>query len=202
MALKDFASATAWARDLDARWPERSDMRQALVRALAEHCSAQEAPVLAELGIGDGELMIAVAEALPRATIEGVDINSDLIEFVWSRPDAASNFTFRQLDFCDVPWAGAGLQAEYSAVYSLQTFHDLGGREALAATYAEVRKILQPGGVFLNADFARPMPQDDPEKPRRFVPEVHLELLNELGFANAALIGESGMLACVRAFAP
>ena len=236
MALSDFTGPDyidAWARDLDARWPERKAMGDCVVDTLVEWSVArpiggstdERTPAkirLLELGIGAGGLGLAVLEGLTAAqrfenrsktrptgsvtesSIEytGVDIESALVGHVRERLGSAGypHTLLVQADLKDSGWSEHTGHA--NAVFSLQTFHDLGGIVALEAVYSQIHGLLLPGGILVNADFVVPFEKDDPDRPRRLPVETHRDLLAGLGFVEFRCVKQQGKIACMMARRP
>ena len=190
MALSEFDSPEAWRRDLDARWPERAEVRVEMVRILKAHVRREDASLL-ELGAGDGELMAQVGSALPDARLVAVDREPSLLRHTVERIPRV------QTTELDLNGAWVGLDPGFDAVYSLQTLHDLGGLAELRRVYARAVSLLAPGGLLLNADFSSPQAHDDPDNPRRFPAGVHAALMRELGLREVRSHGSHGLLMCV-----
>ncbi|MBT3425236.1 MAG: class I SAM-dependent methyltransferase [Gammaproteobacteria bacterium] len=200
VALSDFNSPREWCLDLDRRWPERLQIKALLLRQIGEALQPREQQRrILELGIGDGELMLKLSQIQSNSLIMGVDINPELLAYSRARLGSA------QVELIDQdlkqPW-GHDIGDSFDLVYSLQSFHDLGGYTELLAIYTQIRQVLVPGGKLFNADFITPMAHDDPAAPRRFPPEVHLALLKECGFITPELIEQRGAIGCFKAIAP
>ncbi len=230
MALSDFTGPDyidAWTADLDRRWPERAAMVDCVVRTLVEwqderrvkdlrqagsHEKKRQTVIrLLELGIGAGGLAEAVLDALAGASGEGspdaveytgIDIEPALVSHGKERLMVAGHHDAHliQADLKDGNWiCGNG---PFDAVYSLQTFHDLGGVEALETVYRRIHGLLAPGGVLVNADFVVPFEKDDPERPRRLPVETHKNLLSSLGYVDFKCELRLGKIACMAARRP
>jgi cyclopropane fatty-acyl-phospholipid synthase-like methyltransferase len=194
MALGDFDTPTSWRNDLDARWPERLAMKALLVKTLTDHLTPTSR--ILELGIGDGELLDQVSVNFPAAKLVAVDVQSELLEHCRTRLQG------RNIDFVEQdmgkPWQES-IGSGFDAVYSLQSFHDVGGREALLGVYRAIAEVLVPGGLLLNADFVVPMAHDDSADPRRFAADQHVEMLLGCGFNSAVSLARHGKLGCIQA---
>jgi len=198
MPLEDFAVPTDWIVDLDQRWPERVALKTFIVDKLCEHiAAASDSPRILELGIGDGDLMLQLYDQFPAAEFVAVDIKPVLLDFVGERFDRSARVTFVEQDLSADQWTAVG--NGFDVIYSLQSFHDLGGEEALSNSYQRCLDRLAPNGMMLNTDFVEPMPQDDPQRPRRFAPDVHIRMLTSLGFREAKMLKRVGQLACLSA---
>ena len=221
MALSDFTGPDyidAWTADLDRRWPERAAMAGCVVGALARWRDegggdpSEEKPHavirVLELGVGAAGLARSVLNSLadtsgegPSAAVEytGIEIESALVLHGKELLETAGHRDIRlvRADLKDDAWtAGIG---PFDAAYSLQTFHDLGGIEALETVYRQIRKLLAPGGILVNADFVVPFEKDNPERPRRLPVETHRRLLSSLGYVDFRCEMQQGKLACMAA---
>ena len=227
MALSDFTGPDyidAWTKDLDERWPERAAMADCVVETLVEwrgerrqHERHQaESPGsdhlatirLLELGVGAGGLACAVMDTLadkPREesarSIEytGIEIEPALVQHGRKLLSAAGfqDACLVDADLKDDAWTrGLG---PFDAVFTFQTLHDLGGVDALEAVYRQVRGLMVPGGILVNADFVVPFEKDDPERPRRLPVETHQRLLSSLGFVDFRCGLQRGKMACMSA---
>ena len=222
----------AWTKDLDRRWPERAAMMDCVVRTLVEwqdelrlrdlrQVGSRQAGSrekkrhavirLLELGVGAGGLAEAVLDALADAsgeessdTVEytGIDIEPALVSHGKERLMAAGHHDAHlvRADLKDGAWT-EGIEP-VDAVYSLQTFHDLGGVEALETVYRQTHGLLAPGGVLVNADFVVPFDKDDPERPRRLRVETHQDQLSSLGYVDFRCELLQGKMACMAARRP
>ncbi|MBT6244730.1 MAG: class I SAM-dependent methyltransferase [Gammaproteobacteria bacterium] len=200
VALSDFSSPRQWCLDLDRRWPERLQIKALLLRQIGETLrpSDQQGRIL-ELGIGDGELMLKLSQMPSNCLLVGVDINPELLAYSRDRLGSAQVELIEQ--DLKQPWRH-DIGESFDLVYSLQSFHDLGGYQELLAVYTKIRQVLVPGGKLFNADFIIPMAHDDAAAPRRFPAKVHLALLEECGFISPELIEQRGAIGCFRAIAP
>ena len=217
-----------WTDDLDRRWPERAPMTECVVRALVQwrderrvdedsfgrnqkgrYGNHDHAVIrVLELGVGAGELAESVLNSLADASGEGtpavveytgIDVEPALVLHGKDLLETAGHRAIRLVgaDLKNDAWtAGIG---SFDAVYSLQTFHDLGGIDALEAVYRQIHTLLSPGGIVVNADFVVPFEKDNPERPRRLPVETHKDLLSSLGFIDFKCEMRQGMMACMSA---
>jgi trans-aconitate methyltransferase len=195
MALSDFDSPVEWGRDLDRRWPVRGVLRTLVVKTIQAHCTTGFDGRVLELGVGDGELMRMVRGALPAAQLIGIDAEPTLLEHAHAI-GGDNEFCLQDLN---EPNGWQELLQSVHMVYSMQTFHDLGGYSALHDVYRHIHETLVPGGLMLNADFVVPQSHDDPSSPRRFGVDVHLALLEEVGFVQGCCLMTTDDFACLSA---
>ena len=201
MALEDFAKPTDWVEDLDTRWPERLTIKTHVLELLGEAIDSHaSAPKVMELGIGDGELLSALHTRFAQPSYTAVDIKPALLDFCRGRIGETARMTFVEQDLSATQWQA--IAAGFDIIFSLQSFHDLGGETALDSTYRQCLSRLNANGLLVNADFVEPMPQDDPATPRRFPPQKHIDLLLSMGYASASLSLRAGKLGCIVARTP
>ncbi len=197
MPLDAFDSPRLWNDDLDARWPERIAMRREVVRCVsAGVASATHTPRLLELGFGVGDLLEKLITNLPTAQFVGIEGQTLLAESVLARLKATPNLSLLVEDLNGDTWL-TDANGPFDVVYSLQTFHDLGRRDALVQIYERIYGLLSPNGCVVNADFMAPHAHDDPSAPRRFGPDVHCEILSEIGFHDPRCSLRIGQLGCI-----
>lgn len=230
MALSDFTGPDyidAWTADLDRRWPERAAMADCVVRTLVQwyrgwdrydrhgvgSCEKKRHSKIRmlELGVGAARLARSVLNSLADTSGEGsptaveytgIEIEPALVQHGKELLETAGHRDIRlvRADLKDGAWtAGIG---PFDAVFSLQTLHDLGGIDALEAVYRQIRGILAPGGILVNADFVVPFEKDDPDRPRRLPVETHKDLLSRLGFIDFRCELQQGKMACIAARRP
>ena len=114
-----------------------------LVRAVV--AAAPQARVVRDLACGTGDLALSLAEALPLAEVEGVDVAAGMI----ARARAHARIRYRVGDASHLPDADASVDV-ISAGYGLRNFPD---HRAALVDYA---RALRPGGVLAILDFTRP----------------------------------------------
>ncbi|MFM8551931.1 MAG: peptide chain release factor N(5)-glutamine methyltransferase, partial [Nitrospiraceae bacterium] len=93
---------------------------QLLVRAVTAQLVGVAAPFVADIGTGSGCIAIAVADALPRATVYATDRSAPALDVARrnaSRHDVAERVHFLEGDLC-APLAGLGLDGRLAAVVS------------------------------------------------------------------------------------
>ena len=162
-----------------------------------------------ELGVGAGGLAKSVLNSLADASGEGtpaaveytgIDVEpalvlhgKDLLETAGHRDD----IHLVCADLRGDVWAER--IGPFDAIFSLQTLHDLGGIEALETIYRQIRELLAPCGILVNADFVVPFEKDDPDRPRRLPVDTHNDLLSSLGFIDFRCEMRLGMMACMSA---
>jgi SAM-dependent methyltransferase len=155
-----------------------------------------------ELAPGPGLLAELLLRELPQISYTGLDSSELLLTFAQSHlAPFGPRARLVEADLNGDAWL-AQLPDEVHAVVSLQAMHDLGEESHINRMYGLVRRLLAPGGLFLNADFVVPPGQRDPERPGRLSIPRHLELLQAHGFERIACTLELGEFGCCVAFAP
>ena len=101
-----------------------------------------------DLGCGPGTETLALHEAFPDAEIHGVDLSGPFLRFAhaWAE-DAGVVAHYRQADAQRTGYPDGHFDLIVSHILFHETWHDL-----VPKIFAETRRILAPGGVFLAAD--------------------------------------------------
>src|SRR5580698_112575 len=153
------------ARDWIDRWdgqqqsylPDREDRFTAMIDAV-EEIAGRPDPLVLDLGAGPGSLSIRLLRRLPQATVIAVD--ADPLTLALGRAAWADEPGLRFADAdLRVPGWSAELEQDrqFDAAVSTTALHWL-QPAALRAAYAEVARLLRPGGMLLNGDH---MQEDD-----------------------------------------
>jgi len=137
--------APTWERDPDAKEPWR---RVAGMPVLALNLAEQEligpagGRTTCALGVGDGMAALALAAMGARVTV--ADPSSSLLDMMMVRARIIGvELDFVQTDLCDL---SALRDASFQLAYAAQTTRQL---EDINRFYAEVHRILSPGGRFI-----------------------------------------------------
>jgi len=134
-----YDSFTRWfSYGMDAGW------KRELVAAVLRHAPA-DARSVRDLACGTGDLTCAMAEAIPAAAVEGVDVAAGMI----ARARTHARISYRVGDATRLADADGSVDV-VSIGYGLRNFPD--HRAALA----EVARVLRPGGVVAILEFTRP----------------------------------------------
>jgi demethylmenaquinone methyltransferase/2-methoxy-6-polyprenyl-1,4-benzoquinol methylase len=107
-----------------------------------------------DLACGTGDLAIAVASAVPRARVLGVDASQEMIAFARTRlsaepADVASRITAIPGDLGAIPAATSSVDL-VTAGYAFRN------GPPLAESLREAARVLRPGGILASLDFYRP----------------------------------------------
>ena len=104
-----------------------------------------------DLGCGTGSLMLAALEKFPEANVFGIDFDPTLLPLAEKRLfHFGERVRLIQADLRGDSWPKI-VHGEINAVVSATALHWLSS-EQLSRLYIQIGKILQPGGIFLNAD--------------------------------------------------
>jgi SAM-dependent methyltransferase len=134
--------------------PDREDRFTAILDAV-EEASERPDPLVLDLGSGPGSLAIRLLERIPAATVVAVDADPLLLELGRSAWRGVPGLRFADADFRTTGWSAAlGLTRQPDAAVSTTALHWL-PQPALAALYAELGRLLRPGGLVLNGDHLR-----------------------------------------------
>jgi SAM-dependent methyltransferase len=139
VSLADQLDAYADVYDL---WVETAPITQRNLPFYVEEMAAADGPVV-ELGVGNGRITVAAAEAGARVT--GVDLSPAMLERCRRRAEAAG--VADRVRLLEADWRSFELDAP--AALAAIPFHSLGHLvtpEARRACLAHVRERLRPGG--------------------------------------------------------
>jgi cyclopropane fatty-acyl-phospholipid synthase-like methyltransferase len=94
--------------------------RKELVDMLADYESVDDSYRIGDVGCGDGQLMAAVAETYPDATVVGTDISSESVAAARDRTAAYDNVSV----YCDAADAVLTQLDDFDAVYAVNMLQD------------------------------------------------------------------------------
>jgi SAM-dependent methyltransferase len=153
----DFA---AWMARWDAQQAtylaDREGRFDALFDAL-EAALGDRPMTVVDLGCGPGSLGVRLLDRFPSARVVGVDVDPVLLALARGAYGGRDRLSFAVADLREGRWLDAlGLDRADAAVSST-ALHWLGGDE-IRRLYRDLAGLLAPGGIFLDADHARPGP--------------------------------------------
>lgn len=150
-------AAQAWVERWDLQQqnylPDREDRFTAMIDAV--EAAGRPDTLVLDLGSGPGSLAIRLLRRMPAATVVAVDADPLLLALGTSAWRDLAGLRFADADLRSAGWsAGLGLERQPDAAVSTTALHWLTER-ALAALYAELARLLRPGGMVLNGDHLR-----------------------------------------------
>jgi tRNA (cmo5U34)-methyltransferase len=105
-----------------------------------------DAPLVIDLGAGTGALAGAILDAIPRARVQLVDIDPNMLDVARNRLLAhGARAELHHAAFDDA-------LPPCDAIVASLSLHHVPELDRKAALYARIRSALRPGGVFLSAD--------------------------------------------------
>jgi len=152
MISKDVAKAwiDRWDGQQQAYLPDREDRFTAMIDAV--EATGPPDPLVLDLGSGPGSLAVRLLRRMPTATVIAVDADPLLLALGSSACRDLAGLRFADADLRSAGWsAGLGLDRQPDAAVSTTALHWL-TQPALAALYAELARLLRPGGLVLNGD--------------------------------------------------
>jgi SAM-dependent methyltransferase len=143
----------SWDRQQEAFMPDR-EARFAAMLDTVEAVVDQGPPRILDLAGGTGSISLRALRRFPGATTALLDVDPVLLAI--GRASLPAGADVVRADLRHPQWATALPRLDYDAVLTATALHWL-APERLADLFAEIRQVLRPGGVFLNADH---MPDD------------------------------------------
>ena len=148
-------SARAWIDRWDAQQqeylPAREERFTAMIDAV-EEVAGRPDPLVLDLGCGPGSLAVRLLRQLPQATVLAIDADPLTMALGNAAYGGLAGLEFRDVDLRTAGWsADLRLTRRPDAAVSTTALHWL-TQPALAALYAELARLLRPGGVLLNGD--------------------------------------------------
>ncbi|MGN9811590.1 class I SAM-dependent methyltransferase [Micromonospora sp. BQ11] len=166
-SLEAAAWQESWDRQQEGYLPDREHRFTAMLDAVdAVHDGG---PLrLLDLAGGTGSITARALRRFPDAEVTLVDLDPALLAL--ARASLGDRATIVTVDLDDADWRDALPHREVDAVLTATALHWL-APDRLAALYAEVRDLLRPGGILVNADH---MPDDAlPGLTKRLLDRAH-----------------------------
>jgi tRNA (cmo5U34)-methyltransferase len=146
--------AERWVADATARDPER-EAQLALLAALIPRPRDAAIRVL-DMGAGYGVVSAAVLAVFPAAQITLMDYSAAMLDHARARLATHAGQLRWALGDLSAPGWERELEGPFDAVVSAAVLHNLRSGPRVRALYAEIAKVLAPGGAFLNLDHVNP----------------------------------------------
>ncbi|CCH18940.1 Methyltransferase type 12 [Micromonospora lupini str. Lupac 08] len=153
----------SWDRQQEAYLPDREHRLATMLDAVDAVLDGRP-PRLLDLAGGTGTISLRTLARFPDAEVTLVDLDPALLAIAGA--SLAGRATIVTADLATAGWRSALPHSEYDAVLTATALHWLPA-DRLRALYAELRDVLRPGGIFVNADH---MPDDTlPELTKRLL---------------------------------
>ena len=143
----------SWDRQQEAYLPDREHRFEVMLDAVDAVRDAAP-PRLLDLAGGTGTISLRALRRFPDAEVTLVDLDPALLAL--AAASLGDRATVVTADLGRPDWPAALPHQRYDAVLTATALHWLPA-ERLAALYAEIRDVLRPGGLLVNADH---MPED------------------------------------------
>jgi SAM-dependent methyltransferase len=138
----------SWDRQQEAFMPDREQRFAAMLDAVAAVTDGERPRVL-DLAGGTGTISLRTLARFPTAEISLLDQDPALLAIATA--SLAGRVTVVDADLARPDWTARLPHRGYDAVLTATALHWLPA-ERLAVLYAEIREVLRPGGVLVNAD--------------------------------------------------
>ncbi|MBX7267464.1 class I SAM-dependent methyltransferase [Micromonospora sp. Llam7] len=153
----------SWDRQQEAYLPDREHRFTAMLDAV-DAVRETASPRLLDLAGGTGTISLRALRRFPDAEVTLVDLDPALLALATA--SLGDRATIVSADLSRPDWPTALPHRRYDAVLTATALHWLPA-ERLSTLYTEIRDLLRPGGLFVNADH---MPDDDlPELTKRLL---------------------------------
>ena len=149
-AWKDAALVRTYLQGIRGAIPLAAEQIDVMLRVMA----ANERPVarFADLGCGGGALTAALLQRYPQAEATLVDFSEPMLDEARAALGSNERCRFVSADLATPAWlAGVETRAPFDAVVSGYAIHHLTD-ERKRALYADVFRLLAPGGCFVNIE--------------------------------------------------
>lgn len=143
----------SWDRQQQAFLPDREERFAAMLEAVAA-TSDGSAPRVLDLAGGTGTISLRTLARFPRARVTVLD--QDPVLMAIATASLRERAEVVDADLGDPGWRAKLPEEGFDAVLTATALHWLPA-ERVATLYGEIREVLRPGGIFVNADY---MPEE------------------------------------------
>ncbi|SUD49440.1 trans-aconitate 2-methyltransferase [Nocardia otitidiscaviarum] len=147
----------SWDRQQELYLPDREERFRVMLDVV--EAVAGKSPRVLDLACGTGTISRRLFARLPEATSVAVDRDPTLLAMARGSFQGDSRITFATADLERPGWTDACASGAFDAVLTATALHWM-QPDPLRRLFTDLRPLLRPGGVFVNADH---MP--DPETP-------------------------------------
>ncbi|MGC4861520.1 methyltransferase domain-containing protein [Micromonospora sp. DT41] len=138
----------SWDRQQEAFMPDREHRFTAMLDAL-DAVVGDRPPRLLDLAGGTGTISLRALARFPDAEVTLLDLDPALLAIAGA--SLTGRATIVTADLGTPEWRSALPHQEYDGVLTATALHWL-PEDRLATLYGEIRDVLRPGGIFVNAD--------------------------------------------------
>jgi SAM-dependent methyltransferase len=189
-----------WTESIVRYRPERQQLFKAFA---AQAVQMEKEPLsLLELGCGPGFLAEQLLHRCKISRYTLVDFSPHMLELSRKRlAEFKDRTVFLQRDFKKKSWTAA-IPADFDLVVTLQAVHELRHASRIPRLYAQLFKLLVPGGSLLVCDHVNSRLASHYRAAHFMTVEEHLSALKELGFIGAREICAAADLSLMAAEKP
>ena len=138
----------SWDRQQGAFLPDREE-RFAAMLAAVDAVTDGAAPRVLDLAGGTGTISLRTLSRFPGA--EATVVDKDPVLLAIAAASLRDRATVLSADLNTPQWTAGLPHGDYDAVLTATALHWL-SQERITQIYAEIRDVLRPGGIFVNAD--------------------------------------------------
>jgi ubiquinone/menaquinone biosynthesis C-methylase UbiE len=153
---------------------DRQDKRVPMIQDFLMLAPFEDGAAISVLDVGAGYGLVSseVLKRYDKAEMTLQDISEPMFGYARKKlADHESQLSFVLSDFSDADWSEA-LGGPFDLVVSAYAVHNLYDDGKISSVYADVYRLLKPGGAFLNLDYA----------PQAGGNEAHIKWLRDAGF--------------------
>jgi demethylmenaquinone methyltransferase/2-methoxy-6-polyprenyl-1,4-benzoquinol methylase len=123
--------------------------RKTAIRLIGDHCKAIDAPCILDIACGTGDLSFEAIRQIPNAKITGIDLSKGMLDIFQKKIEERKvNIICFEGDVEALRFADAFDAAMIG--FGTRNF------TRLDVAFAEICRVLKPGGIFVNLELSRP----------------------------------------------
>jgi ubiquinone/menaquinone biosynthesis C-methylase UbiE len=173
----------------------RDNERRPVLRKMLDLApfSGQAVINVVDIGAGYGILSEEVMKAFPHARLTLLDYSEPMAEHARKRlASQGIAVSYLMTDLCDPAWS-TKVGGPFELAVSALAVHNLERESLIKACYRSIRRVLRPGGFFLDYDLFGLVPGGV---------DTHIKWLDEAGFERTQCTWEQAPVAVVAAQVP